>query len=400
MKDFVIYPKDYVNLNETLSEKNIINKVIGKEYLVTEISGTEIDRREINPNTLEKLFNGEPYKYSNSKDLSPNINLYNNISFEETHANSYISDLFGLIKRNKARARTESLFLFDSYNITSTEVITDTNSVSCEFAISCTKSKVNEINEQTYNIPFRSSVFVNNVFPMEEEEIVFDTPIEVENGKATSSSLAMGLDTIFTSVYSDTANAISKVEGCNIKLKNQTDYGTTFNVDYLFKIWGAWVNQETNDFNSSISGNAICANNIEIVIKANTVDTNESSFSYRDKLATNERQYELETNELFQTTLEEPETEKLSYKTYKKIVDAFSTDRRIITFDLLNPIKVQIDDTKRYEKGEKEERYIDTDDEFSIYDEHNNYIGDFKVIQSNPIWDGSYHKIITAMLIE
>lgn len=393
MKDFIIFPKDYVDLNETLSEKNIINKIIGKEYLVTEISNTEIDRREINPNTLGELFNGEPYKYFNSKEINPVTSINNNISFIETHAKSYLSNLFGLITVSVARARTESLFKFGSYDIITNEVITDTDSVSCEFTLHCTKSKINETTEKTYNVPFRSSLFINNEFPIEQKEITFNTPIEVENATAKSVSLFS-----FVIPYNQSvAIPATKTEGCTIKLKNQTDNNTTFNLDYLFKVWGAWVNGYTDDITIKKDGYAICVNKIEIVTKANTVDTSEYSFSYKDRLTTSEKQYELETNELFQTTLEEPETDRLSYKTYKKIADAFSNDRRIITFDLLNPIKVKIDDAKKYEKGENEERYIDTDDEFSIYDEHNNYIGDFKVIQSNPIWDGSYHKRITAI---
>ena len=67
---------------------------------------------------------------------------------------------------------------------------------------------------------------------------------------------------------------------------------------------------------------------------------------------------------------------------------------------MLNPIKEFVDDKEVYTNGLAQERYLDVNDIFEIYDVNDNYMGKFRVIQSNPIWQGFYHKRITAILVE
>ena len=61
MANFIIEPSDYIDLEETLSDKNIINTIDGKEYVITKIEGTQLDSRTINPETTSKMFNSSPF---------------------------------------------------------------------------------------------------------------------------------------------------------------------------------------------------------------------------------------------------------------------------------------------------------------------------------------------------
>ena len=438
MRDFIIYAKDYVNLSETLSGKNIINAINGKEYAIGSTKKTEINNTKIDPETLKKIFATTPYNNDNAK--------FNNSLIVDS--DDSITGVFVFIR---SYTRTESLFIQGSYVFSTNQVITDFNSINCEFKINYTKSQVDWIDKTNYSIQNRTSFFQNNKFPILAEEDVPNNGIyetnnflEVESGTSVSypsifDNVLSFIDYFFSKGY---AKIAEKNEYVRPKIISKNDDGTTIQIDYCFRVWGAWVNSEEWDFVHKQNGNALCVNSIEISTFADSVDTVEIPFEYRKENVSVEKNYELETNELFQNmyynivdvnsttegtyyikneygvysevTLPEdyqegkvyykydfiPTEERLSYKTFEEITDKYDVDRRIITFDLLNPIKLKMYDSQKYEKGKDEERYLDCDDEFSIYDEYNKYIGDFKVIKSNPIWDGSYHKIITAILID
>lgn len=393
MASFKVTARDYVDLKETLSEKNIINTVGGKEYVVKSIEGTvlspivgeeEQNPKVINPNTVSRIFSSKPYNNNNAR--------YNKDLLRRS-ADDYITLLNtpGGPILDEDYARTEALFFKGEYEFTTNVVINDLKSLACNFVINYTKSDTDSLYGYGRNywiIDNKTAFFgFGGEFPMSAEQLETTKFLDVKNGVAIAKTILNYSEII--------AYSPKQTEYCNAEVIETTESYTKIRVKYNFRIWAAWSGDNGWEGNT-----VLCVDKITINTTANTVDTDEKTFHYQGNMVNTERKYELETNELFQTTLDERDENKLSYKTYEKIANAFDVDRRIITFDLLNPVKVEIDDNIKYTEGRTQERYLDTDDEFSIYDGHDEYIGDFKVIQSNPVWDGSYHKIITAMLIE
>lgn len=377
---FKIYPKDYTDLNEKISEKNIINTVYGKEHIVTSIEGTQLNTTSINPETTSKIFDSVPYTNDTAK-YNKDLIVYSNMA---------TAGVFSL-EADRDWARTETLYLTGSYEFITEEVIADESSISCSFNINYIRSSTDNLNDSLYNVRNKTSFFgFGGGFPLLEN----DNDYNLSTNKFLESKQGTAIAQFLWAKAEAVAPMPSLKEYCEAKIINKTSAFTTIKVSYRFKIWAGWTtdNQQENT--------VLCVNNITINTVANTVDTTDSPFSYQEELIDIERKYELETNELFQVGSEDLTQDRLSYKTYQKIVDAYDTDRRIITFDLLNPIKQTINDSEKFEAGREESRYLDTDDEFDIYDEHNVFMGTFKVLQGNPIWDGSYHKRITAILVD
>ena len=94
-----------------------------------------------------------------------------------------------------------------------------------------------------------------------------------------------------------------------------------------------------------------------------------------------------------QTDENQGSTTRQSYKTSKKIFDAYSQDRTIVSFTLLN--------CEKYKIG-TELRYIQAEDLIYIQDENQQLISDdvnasgnltpsvFEVIKARPYWEGTF----------
>ena len=379
MRDIVIRPSDYNELTETLSEKNIINTVEGNEFIVTSLEATELNTKFIDPNTISQVFSSAPY--------TENTALFN--ASMQTSFNYGEAGLFGA-PIDKDWARTETIYYSGEYKFQTDKVITDTSSLSCRFSINYIKSDGDPLRDDNFNKPNRTVFFrAGSYFPIllneGDDSLVTDKFLDAKQGTAKAQFLWGTADII--------APMPSTPEYCKVTDVVKIDTGYEITVAYKFKIWAGWTtdNQAENT--------VLCVNNITITTVANTVDIKEIPFLWQDGIIDIERKYELETNELFQTSGTESKHDKLSYQTYQEIAKAFKEDRRIISFNLLNLPKIVVNEGLVFENGKVQERYIDSEDEFSIYDEHNEYMGDFKVVQCNPIWDGSFNKRITAIFV-
>lgn len=422
----VITAKDYVDLTENLSEKNIINTISGREYVVTAIKDTVLHSKKYEPNTLDRIF-----------DANGNPKYVNQLTFD---GQTRTFKLFGLFEVEKVYARSEAVYYYGGYEFeVDDKVIEDMNSLSCSVQINYTKSKVKPLNDTNWNLEKRTAFFnnVSDFIPVVNEETgevqVFTTTEFIPSGDGYDNVVWFGIDR-----GGAKADAPAIFEYFRPRVIAKTNSKTRIEVDFVLKIWTAW-NEENEG-----SETAYCVQDFTINTTANTVSTEQVEFGYTSKGASVERGYTLETNELFQTTLmsyqvanvdsttegtyyilneqgeyeevelpanfvqgttyysyrETPKEEKLSYYTFNNIVNKYNKDRRIISFDLLNPIKETFDDSKVYTNGAVQERYLDVNDIFEIEDVNGNYMGKFRVIQSNPIWQGFYHKRITAILVE
>lgn len=378
----LITAKDYVDLTENLSEKNIINTISGREYVVTAIKDTVLHSKKYEPNTLDRIFdaNGKP-KFVDTLRFDGQTRTFK---------------LFGLFEVEKVYARSEIVYFYGGYEFeVDDKVIEDMNSLSCSVQINYTKSKVKPLNDTNWNLENRTGFFGNrdDFVPITNQETgetqIFTTTEFIPSGDAYDNVVWLGVDK-----GGAKADAPAIFEYFRPRVIAKTNSKTRIEVDFVLKIWTAW-NEENEG-----SETAFCVQDFTINTTANTVATEQVDFDYTNKGASVEKGYTLETNELFQTTLETPKEERLSYYTFNNIVNKYKKDRRIITFDLLNPIKEFVNDKEVYTNGLAQERYLDVNDIFEIEDVNGNYMGKFRVIQSNPIWQGFYHKRITAILVE
>ena len=388
---FEIRPKDYTDLSETLSEKNIINTVEGKEYEVVTLEDTSLNEKTINPETVSRIF-----KTYDLSDNTGNMPKYNG-DLQVRFADAWLKNIFGGVV-DEGFPRTEALFIAGTYEFDTEEVLSDINSVACKFTINYDKVKTNNITRDRQKITGQTAFF-SYQYPISEDQEYVQRGLIGEQNEFLPAENAEEIVTALFAKETYKVSAPYRREYCEVEKVTKTADGYKVKIKYCFRIWGGWTLDTTGSrhFNEGI---VLSVNFINITTVATTVDVAEIPFFYQNELVNTERKYELETNELFQANSEDLEQDRLSYKTYQKIVEAYDTDRRIITFDLLNPIKQTINDSEKFEAGREESRYLDTDDEFDIYDEHNVFMGTFKVLQGNPIWDGSYHKRITAILVD
>lgn len=382
MEHIKIYAYDYANLNEVYSDKNVIKNIYGKEYVVANITDTELNSTTINPETLNKMFINADYRNNNAR-YNTNIITY----FSRAEAG-----IFGL-ETDVDWARTETLFYSGEFEFTTNEVIDFNIPLSCKFKINYTKSGADALGggisgkePNYYKTRYKTTFFgYGGSFPMKSSTLTIDRFLPCKESSAKASLLWAKA----------TAKAIMPniEEYCYPTIINKTSSSTTIKVKYRFKIWGAWAtdNQENNT--------VLCVNNITIGTYANTVETDEYEFDYISNNVLNGKTYNLETNELFQTELTDVESSRQSYITSQDIFSSYKNDRRIVSFDLYNLEKYNINDAEKFENGINEDRYLDVDDFIELFDEHNKSIGNFRILKCNPIWDGSYYKKVVAILV-
>lgn len=389
---YTIKSSDYTNLSETFSDKNIINSVSGNEYVISNLEKTTLDERNINPETLKYIFKN--YNLENNTGdtpiYNPNIKVGANYQKWET--------VVGIIV-DEGWARTESLMYDGEFEFDTEEVITDVNSLACEITIHYTKSVAVSPTKENYAVQnktvmtFPKLEFIGGGgFPLLKNEgdnnlSVSGRFLPFENGHED-----------ITDIWGRKINIVAGMQGgqeyCKVVSCLKVSNGYRIKVRYRFRIWGAWttINHEDDKI--------LSVNSIDIRTIANTVDTQEVPFSYTKPLVNIERNYELDTNELFQSDVDDEEEDKLSYKTYQEISKRFSEDRQIISFDLLNPVAQSFPDDVVYIGDTQKLRYLDNNDIFHIFDEHDRDMGFFRVISSNPVWDGAYHKHIKGILVD
>lgn len=425
-----IYAKDYANLVENFSEKNIINKVTGKEYLMTTAENTiELNTTIINPNTRSIIFKAMPYNNGNATETgNTEDQSYRRGILEVPVGNIGIITL-------KAYVRAEGQYIEGSYEFDTDESTINRNTkLSCNLNIRYTESDGDEITANTYNRAYKTAFFSEHTFPFKIE-----ADGTINSGKDGYFRVSNDDDTI---VHSETTNFLKdgyseeiiyvnekyndrllldvpgKNQYCRAKIKqvigeNIIDENgnttkaekTTILVEYGFLIWEGYHYTDTSVAfpKSGKVRKVLCVDDITITTVADTFTATPVDFEFKTNYKGRERKYELETNELFQFYESNSAGSRLnlSYKIANTILENYNTDRRIVTFDLLNTTKYEIDDTDKYDiyGATNESRYLDVDDEFDLYGEHGEFNGIFKVLKANGIWDGVYYKKITAILI-
>lgn len=375
---------DYANFTQKYSDKNIINNIYGKEYVIlktdshelTTLSGDNPKEVEVNVSDISRRLSGSAYRKSIAGPL------YN---------------------------RTEEGYIRGRFIIKTDEVVADPNSVSVSVNVEYDRYEKNDdiINSSNFD----------------SEKLIYTSIINSQNKKNTEPLLRDGgveravavfYRTLFGFEYDKERLEENDYEGkVTKKILKNADGTLDIVVDYKILVWSA-ANSQTLEivFAIPVGSNilAFLAKKITFTVKSNTVETTELEFQYNidDFIENSEaarataKTYQMETNEFLQTEETSDPTDRMSYKIASQVFDAFDKNRPIITFDLLN--------CEKYKIGDRE-RYLESGDQIMVLDEFGQYIGEeldengelipgvFEIIKVENKWNGSYHKIVTAKQI-
>lgn len=376
---------DYANFTQKYSDKNIINNIYGKEYVILKTDSHELT-----------TLSGD-----NPKEVEVNVS---DVSWRVTGSGARNSITGALYNR------TEEGYIRGRFIIKTDEVIADPNSVSVSVNVEYDRYEKN--NDDIIN---------SNNF--DSGKLIYTSIINSENKKNTEPLL--GDDRVKRAVavfyrqllgfdYDKEDLEMNDYEGkVTKKILKNADGTLDIIVDYKTLVWSAANSQSLEIvFAIPLGSNilAFLAKKITFTVKANTVETTELEFQYNidDFIENSEaarataKTYKMETNEFLQTEETSDPTDRMSYKIASQVFDAFDKNRPIITFDLLN--------CEKYKIGDRE-RYLESGDQIMVLDQFGQYIGEeldengelipgvFEIIKVENKWNGSYHKIVTAKQI-
>lgn len=391
MADIVLTGKDYINFDTTYSDLNIIRNVKGEEYSINEATVSNFT-----------ILNGN-LDFSNVEDFStiPNI-IGNYLSYKKDWL---WLDLFtrgeSVYKIGKCVARTETA-IYNSNNISIIPKIKYR-----KYYVESDKFSI--LNGENY----KSSSLIYEQIRQEkyavkntEDNYIFETEKTLPfNLCSANMTYALGIKV--SESYPETSKQEYPIS--DIRIVSVDESGTTIEFDYRMLIWRGY-NSIWHGFLGSYSNSDLhlyVVDSIEFQIQANGVDVSVNDFSYvtenSQSFATDDP-YELESNELMQYTVGQPQDEKISKITADKIFDGTNINRQIVSFDLLNVQKYDFDNGD----GTKTRRYLTSRDKIKIKDENDNWVGEynddngnvvvpyFEIIQIENVWDGSFYKRVTA----
>lgn len=376
---------DYANFTQKYSDKNIINNIYGKEYII-------LDTDVHNLSTLS----GE-----NPKILQLSLSDVNMISIKSHQQLTSWGQ--------KIYLKSEEGYIAGSFTIKTDEVIKDLNSLSV--AINIEYDKYEKSDDITSFDNYNSSRLIYTGIISDSNKTnsyQLTTQSHIERVSTFYSDSIFGIRT-----GSATLSPLPFNQRITKRVIKNPDGTINIIVDYVILVWSAGNSANTELSIGIITDKMVRANlakNITFSIKANTVETTELEFQYNiDAFIENSeasraaaKTYEMVTNEFLQTKETSNISDRMSYRLAKEVFDAFDKNRPIITFDLLN--------CEKYKIGDRE-RYLESGDQIMVLDQFGQYIGEeldengelipgvFEIIKIKNKWDGSFHKVITAKQI-
>lgn len=371
-----ITARDYSNLRQTYSEKNIINQTTGTEYVIdiakatpiTDVLGRETDF------VVTPLGGGAKALVWGAKKQAT-------------------------VGLNKP-LREEYYRIEETFFIQPEEIIDDINTISVSLTIDYDKYEAEGelVNANNFNTE-ATSLF----FPIVKEQnkqnkdgylsATMELPYEHSQVVYLGNKWTLGNKFPINQI----STSFTKNESGNYEIKI-THLITTF--------WGWHITQFTPR-NTKVKNTALVARALHFKLSANTVTERSLDFNYTRTLSDNQptigKTYEMGTNEFLQTEELADVQTRQSYQLSQEIFNKFDTDRPLISFLLLNCEKYLIGGTYRYLRAE---------DLIYIKDENDEYIGTettedgdlvagvFEVIKTRPVWAGSYQMEVTCRQID
>lgn len=374
-----ITPFDYKDLKQSYSEKNIINQTSGNEYVI-DLASTKVIK-DINDKSTD-------------------------VSITPLGGGNYISGararedcIRGIFAKQYVQARDEWYYSYFSLSIETDEIITDVNGVSVGMTLYYDKYYSNGDYVDGNNMSSYLSVY---------KQIMTDSNKQNKDGLFAASeklpyehSKTEGRHIAWVDWWNESANTGGSFPSNTISVKCQKLANDHFKITITGCVCTWWGYNYSKADKWGQRGNhatLLAAKKIGLTISANTVQSREIEFNYARDDEKNYgnakgKNYEIESNEFMQTDEKQGSTTRQSYKTSKKIFDAYSQDRTIVSFTLLN--------CEKYKIG-TELRYIQAEDLIYIQDENQQLISDdvnasgnltpsvFEVIKARPYWEGTF----------
>lgn len=381
-----ITARDYSNLRQTYSEKNIINQTTGTEYVIDVAKATPITDTLGRPTdfNITPLDGGTKAKvWASKKELAPFTEA---LIFEGTSA------------------REEYYSVVDTFSIQPDQVIDDINTLSIKLTIDYDKyvaegQLVNDTNFDNADTSVFYSIMTEENKENKDGYLTAEMQMPFEHSKF-----------IRPPTYNLSANfplsyiwpSIGKTEDGNyqLTLKHETVTYWGYNVIESVLLPGL-------KFSTKHTNTLLVARVLHFKLSANTVTERSLDFNYTRTLNDNQltigKTYEMGTNEFLQTEELADVQTRQSYQLSQEIFNKFDTDRPLISFLLLNCEKYLIGGNYRYLRAE---------DLIYIKDENDEYIGTettedgdliagvFEVIKTRPVWAGSYQMEVTCRQID
>lgn len=379
---------DYKDLEQTYSEKNIINQTNGNEYIIDLATTKQL--ADINDKSQEILI------------ANPTERTYS-LSFQSKE-----DCIRGIFAKQYIQARDEAISNYISLSIETDEIITDTNNVSVGLTLYYSKyyadgdfitgSNMSSY-KPVYNQIYKSQYKTNDSLLTATEKLPY------------SHSELVGRHIAWTDWWneSDKLDKFPPSNRLNVKCQKLSNDHFKITVSgWVCTWWGYNYSKADKWGQRGNNSTLLVAEKIGLTISANTVEAREIEFVYsrddeQDYGNAIGKNYSIESNEFLQTDENLGETYRQSYKTSKQIFDAYDQDRTIVSFTLLNCEKYKVDGTYRY---------LQAEDLIYIKDENDEYISDelnangeqiasiFEVIKTRPKWDGSFSMEVTCRKID
>lgn len=375
-----ITPFDYKDLKQSYSEKNIINQTSGNEYVI-DLASTKVIK-DIN-------------------DKSTDVSIAPLGGGKYVDGWSYSEGCVrGIFAKQYIQARDEWYYSYFSLSIETDEIITDVNGVSAGMTLYYDKYYSNGDYVDGNNMSSYLSVYKQIMTDGNKQNndglLVASEKLPYEHSVLEYRPIAFidtGLNKRHETIGGFPANKLTIK--CQ-KLAN--DHFKITITGYVCTWWGYNYSKADKWGQRGNHATLLAVKKIGLTISANTVQSREIEFNYARDDEKNYgnakgKNYEIESNEFMQTDENQGSTTRQSYKTSKKIFDAYSQDRTIVSFTLLN--------CEKYKIG-TELRYIQAEDLIYIQDENQQLISDdvnasgnltpsvFEVIKARPYWEGTF----------
>lgn len=339
--------RDYSDLRQENSEKNIINQTFGDEYIIDtsqSITLTDMYERDTEFPIVPLNGNGLAYPYD--------------FTAEE------ISRVFA---RVYLALKNEYFFHQGSFTIETDTVISDPNSIAVSLVLEYDQyhldgnsgginptNLVNATNcnsnisayEEMYNERYKTNgdtrLTAETNLPYSTSEIKLTIPIFGGEQKSYSLSKAFPQTFINTDIK-------------KVNVEGGEHYQIT--VRYGVCTWWGKNYHETNVYATTSSADLMVVKKLNFKITANTVSARNSEFTYTRSIGSTYsnavgKNYDIDSNEFIQTDEATYWADRTSAQISNEIFDAFDTDRSVVSFILLNCDKYLVNGEERYLKSE------------------------------------------------
>ena len=379
---------DYANLQQTYSEKNIINQTNGSEYIIS--TATRSNLTDIHGASMSK-----PAK---TVTISTRCDGKDFGKFKYDY-------FFG---STEFYLRNEAIVTEGTLSIETDQIITNPNTISASWDI-----KYDHYYDDNYLL---TSNDASSAYPI-YKDIEIAANKQNTNGYLSATRILPENAAYYedTSLIGGGKNYVGGMglagwEGVNVpRVTKLANNNYKIDIDYRFATWWGYnvVKMRLAGGIYERTATLYVARQIDFTVSANVVEANEIEFGYKSALplvgGAKGKNYEIASNEFLQTDENTNPSQRQSAIVSSEIFSKFDNDRMIVSFTLLNCEKYEVNNEKRY---------LQAEDLIYIKDENGQYLGEdtdangeiepsiFEIVKTRPIWNGSFEMEVTCRQID